>query len=160
MKPWVCLGKIVAAHGIKGQVKIKTFTEEPENITKYGLLVDINQKPIEIISFSKKSDNLLIAAINLVNSRNQAELLKGMQLFVHQSKLPSLSETEIYYESLIGLPLLANGKKLGEVIGVYDFGAGSFCEIQTNIKKIGTIHLANCTVFDDHLECEEQNFLI
>lgn len=159
-KPWVCLGKITAAHGIKGQVKIKTFTENPESLTKYGQLVDSHQKSIEIVSFSKKSDDLLIAAVAGINSRNQAELLKGMQLFVHESQLPPLSEAEIYYESLIGLQLLATGKKLGEVIGVYNFGGGDFCEIKTAENKIGTIHLSNCTVINNHLECDEQNFLI
>ena len=159
MKPWVRLGKIVAAHGIKGQVKIKTFTENPENLTSYGDLVDGNQNPVKIVSFSKKSEDILIAAVAGVTSRNQAELLKGVELFVHQSQLPALSETEVYHESLLGLRLLADGKKLGEVISVYDFGAGAFCEIQTR-TKVGTIHLTSCTVFSDHLECDEHNFLI
>lgn len=183
MKPWVCVGKIVAAHGIKGQVKIKTFTEDPENITKYGQLVDSNQRPVDVLNFSKNSPTSGVSSIANVTTRNQAELLKGIQLFVHQSQLPELSETEIYHESLMGLPLLAGGKKLGEVVGVYDFGAGVFCEIQTPNKiskvsltgckadtagfceintkgKIGTIHLNSCNVFTDHLECDEINFLI
>jgi 16S rRNA processing protein RimM len=159
MKAWVCLGQIVAAHGIKGQVKIKTFTEDPQNLTKYGNLVDSKQQLVEIISFSKNSPTSGIAAIAGFTTRNQAESLKGIQLFVHQDQLPELCETEIYHESLIGLPLMANGKNLGKVIAVHDFGAGGICEVQT-AEKMGMAHLSSCTVFDDHLECDEANFLV
>lgn len=183
MKPWVCLGQITAAHGIKGQVKIKTFTEDPENLTKYGDLVDASQQPVNIVQFSKNSPTTGIATIAGVTTRNLAELLKGTQLFVHEDQLPPLSATEIYHESLIGLPLMAGSKILGEVIGVYDFGAGGFCEVQTPSNtskipltgckvgtssvceiqtngKIGMVHLTSCTVFSSHLECDEVNFLV
>lgn len=159
MKPWVCLGVIAAAHGIKGHVKIKAFTEDPESITKYGKLVDDNQKTVSVLQFLKNSPTTGIATISGVTTRNAAELLKGTKLYVHQNQLPTLSETEIYHESLIGLPLVADGKTLGEVIGVYDFGAGCFCEIQT-ADKIGTIHLTSCDIFADHLKCDEANFLV
>lgn len=159
MKPWVCLGQIAAAHGIKGQVKIKTFTEDPDSLTKYGDLVDDKQQPVNITNFKSTSPTTGIAAIANITTRSEAELLKGTQLFVHQDQLPELSETEIYHESLIGLPLIAGDKILGHVIAVHDFGAGCFCEIETNGKN-GTVHLTSCTVFDDHLECYEGNFLI
>ncbi len=159
MKPWVCLGQITAAHGIRGQVKVKTFTEDPENLTKYGELVDAQLQPVVIVQFAKNSPTTGIAAIAGVTTRNVAELLRGTQLFVHQDQLPPLSPTEIYHESLIGLPLKAGDKTLGEVIGVYDFGAGGFCEIKTS-GKIGMVHLSSCMVFADHLECDEVNFLV
>lgn len=120
-------------------------------------MLNNNQSPLLI--FQKIPPTTGIAAIAGVTTRNLAELLKGTQLFVHQDQLPDLSATEIYHESLIGLPLKAGDKTLGDVIGVYDFGAGGFCEVQTN-DKIGMVHLASCTVFDDHLECDEVNFLV
>ena len=95
MKPWGCLGVIAAAHGIKGHVKIKAFTEDPESIIKYGELVDDNQKTVSVVQFLKNSPTTGIATISGVTTRNAAELLKGTKLYVHQNQLPTLSENEI-----------------------------------------------------------------
>jgi len=83
-----------------------------------------------------------------------------VQLFVSQEQLPPISEAEIYHVSLIGLPLIAEGETLGEVTGVYDFGAGGFCEIKISAGKVATIHLTSCAIFQDRLECEVGNLLV
>lgn len=156
----ICLGQIVAAHGIKGQVKIKTFTAAPENLTQYGSLVNQKQEPITVKITAIKSPISVIASIEGVTTRNQAEALKGFQLFVSEHQLPAPSADEVYYEKLIGLPLMAGGQILGHVTGVFDFGAGSFCEVKTSEGKIGTIHLTSCTVHADRLECDVEQFLV
>lgn len=160
MSRLICLGKIVAAHGIKGQVKVRIFTNTPDNFTKYGPLVNEKQEYIPLTNLVIKSPNSAIASIDGIINRNQAEILKGTQLFIFEHQLPPPSEDEVYYEQLIGLPLLANEQILGHVVGVFDFGAGAFCEIKTQEGKIGTIHLTSCTVLADKLECEEDHFLI
>lgn len=155
----VCLGQVVAAHGIKGQVKVKTFTSVPENLTKYGRLINQKQEPV-IIKITAIKSSSVIASIEGITTRNQAEALKGMQLFIFDNQLPPLSEDEVYYEQLVGLPIIANDKILGHVIGIFNFGAGSFCEVKTPENKTGTIHLSNCIVFSDRLECEAEHLLI
>lgn len=160
MNDLICLGQIVAAHGIKGQVKIKVFTTSPENLNQYGVLLNKSHQPIDIISLAVKSPTSVVASIKGITTRNQAEALKGTQLFIQEEQLPPLSDEEIYYEHLMGLPLVANDKILGEVVGVFDFGAGAFCEVKTADGKTGTIHLTSCTVLPNKLECEEDHFLI
>ena len=160
MNPLVHLGQIVAAHGIKGQVKIKSLADDPYHLTEYGQLVNEKQEPVIITNFSVKSAVLAVGSINGVTTRNQAELLKGTQLFIHESQLPPPSDEEIYHKQLIGLPLIDDGKILGHVVGVFDFGAGSFCEVRTEKRKTGTVHLTSCTVHSDKLECLEDHFLI
>ncbi len=160
MKSLICLGQIVAGHGIKGQVKIKIFAQSPESLTDYGVIVNEKQEPVSITSLSVKSPTSAVASIASVTTRNQAELLKGTQLFIDESQLPPLSDEEVYYEQLMDLPLIAGDKTLGTVVGVFDFGAGTFCEISTPSGKVGTIHLTSCTVLADKLECEEDHFLI
>lgn len=160
MNRLICLGQIVSAHGIKGQVKIKAFTTIPENIIKYGTLVNQKQEPIIVNITTIKPPSSVIASIEGITTRNQAEILKGTQLFVFEDQLPPSSADEIYYEKLIDLPLIANGKILGHITGVFDFGAGSFCEVKTPDGKTGTIHISSCTVFSDKLECEEDHFLV
>jgi len=160
MNRLICLGQIVAAHGIKGQVKIKTFTTSPENLIEYGTLVNQKHEPIVVNITTIKPPYSVIAFIEGVTTRNQAEILKGTQLFVFEDQLPPSSEDEVYYEKLIGQPLIANAKILAHITGVFDFGAGSFCEAKTPEGKTGTIHLSSCTVFSDKLECEEDHFLV
>lgn len=159
MKPWVCIGKIIAAHGIKGQVKIRVFTD-PELINESGPLVDAKEKSVVLKNISVKSHTVIHASIAGVTTRNDAEILKGTELFIHEDNLPPLSEEEVLIDQFINLPLIADGKILGTVIGVYDFGAGLFCEVKTPTGKVGTVHINSCTVFDDKIECEEDHFLI
>ena len=160
MKPWVCVGKIIAAHGIKGQIKIKTLTEDPKSIGQFNPLVNKKQEKIILKNFSVKSPTTAVASIDGITTRNEAEMLKGTELFIHQDQFPPLSDEEVYIQHLVDLPLIANGKILGHIIGVYDFGAGSFCEVRTPDGKVGTVHFASCSIFDDKLECEEDHFLI
>lgn len=160
MNPLVQLGQIIAAHGIKGQVKIKILTDHPQYFTGYGQLVNDKQEPVTITSFVVKSPFLAVASIKDITTRNQAELLKNSQLSIYENQLPPLSDEELYRKKLIGLPLIAEGKILGHVVDVCNFGAGDFCEICTNKGKIGTIHLSSCTAYDDRLECPEDHFLI
>mgnify|MGYP000104799944 CR=1 FL=1 len=160
MIPLVLLGQIVTAHGIKGQVKIKILTDDPCHLTEYGPLVNEKQESVIITSLVVKSPFLAIASIKGITTRNQAELLKSSQLFIYENQLPPLSDEEIYRKKLIGLPLITDGKIIGHVVDVYNFGAGDFCEVRTPKGKIGTVHLSSCTVYDDKLECPQDHFLI
>lgn len=128
----ICLGKIVGAQGIKGEVKIKSFMQDPEDIDQYG---DLESKDgskkfsIKVTGFSKGT---VRATVKGCIDRNMAEALSGTELWVSKDLLPELEEDEFYHQDLIGLEvrLETSGEKLGKVIGVYDFGAGDLLEVE------------------------------
>ena len=126
------LGEVVAAHGIKGLVKVRTFTEVPEDILAYGPLYNQLGRAVPISIHSLTKGGLLMALPGIVN-RNDAEALKGTQLFIKRDKLPNLCGTlgEYYYADLIGMSvILPEGQLFGEVKAMHDFGAGDLIEIQ------------------------------
>ncbi|HHN66666.1 MAG TPA: 16S rRNA processing protein RimM, partial [Thermopetrobacter sp.] len=98
------MGVITAAHGIKGQVKIKSFTAQAADIAAYGpLLLDAGPEEVEILSL-KPARGLLIATLKGVDDRNAAEALKGRQLKLPRAKLPeTAADDEFYIADLIGL---------------------------------------------------------
>lgn len=126
----VCLGVILSPHGVKGAVKIKTFTEKPENIATYGELTDGN-KCYTIKSISIINNDFVIAYIEGVNSRCDADLLRNKKLYVSRESLPLLTnEDEFYVEDLIGSKVkLMDNTEYGYVKAVYNFGAGDIIEI-------------------------------
>ncbi len=126
------LGEIVAAHGIKGLVKIRSFTEVPEDILAYGALRNEAGKVVEL-ALKGPTKGGLLAAVSGTTDRNGAEALKGTRLYVERGVLPELPEREeeFYYADLIGLAVeLADGTAFGEVKAVHDFGAGDLLELQ------------------------------
>ena len=126
------LGEIVAAHGIKGLVKIRSFTETPEDILAYGVLRNEAGKVVEL-SLRGPVKGGLLAAIPGVNDRNGAEALKGTKLYVPRDVLPELAAAaeEFYYADLVGLRVeLTDGTVFGSVKVAHDFGAGDLLELQ------------------------------
>ena len=127
----VCLGVISGAHGIRGEVKIKAFGDDPLAINAYGPLSDeTGGSTVEITSLRSNKGGV-IARIAGVGNRNQAEALKGLKLFVARSALPEAAEDEYYHADLVGVRVeLSDGKAIGKVIAVQDFGAGPMLEIR------------------------------
>jgi len=126
----VVLGIITSAHGIRGEVKLKSFTEDPEAIVGYGPLETAAGGTLEI-SALKPSKNGFIARIKGVTDRNQAEALRGTELRVDRDKLPEPPEGEFYHADLVGLKAeTSSGEPYGNVVAVHDFGAGDLVEIQ------------------------------
>ncbi|BEP32964.1 MAG: ribosome maturation factor RimM [Wolbachia endosymbiont of Drosophila biauraria] len=126
----ICLGIIISPHGIKGAVKVKTFTEKPENISLYGKLISGDEN-YKIDSVSVIGDNLVIATISGVNSRNEAELLRNKKLYIERSKLPELNDEDEFYQSdLVDMEVRLKSNELyGYVKSVYNFGSGDILEI-------------------------------
>ncbi|RDD34676.1 Ribosome maturation factor rimM [Wolbachia endosymbiont of Cylisticus convexus] len=126
----VCLGIITSPHGIKGAVKIKTFTEKPEDISLYGELISGSEN-YKISSVSVISDNLVIAIISGVSSRNEAELLRNKKLYIERGKLPQLNdEDELYQSDLVDMEVRLESNELyGHVKSVHNFGSGDILEI-------------------------------
>lgn len=125
----VLVGVIVGAHGIKGEVKLKSFTSEPLSIGRYGPLQSASGQQFEIKKLKAAKDDF-IAGLKSVNDRNEAEALKGVELFVARDKLPKLETHETYAHDLMGLDVvLDNGSKLGKLVGMPNYGAGDLLEV-------------------------------
>ena len=126
----VRVGRITAAHGVRGEVKIRCFTELPEDVGAYGPLHDANGHSLQLSSIRPAKGPFVVARIEGVNDRNAAEALAGHDLFVPRDRLPPPDEDEWYYSDLIGLTAVdPDGTSLGRVIAVHDFGAGDLIEI-------------------------------
>lgn len=132
----ICLGIITGVHGIKGWVRVKSFTAEPEAIAAYGPLEDesgARRFAIELVGAGK---GVLLAQIAGIDDRDAAERLKGLRLYVQRAVLPPPEEGEFYEADLIGLAaLLEDGTRFGTVRAVNDFGAGASLEIEDAAGK-------------------------
>ena len=135
MSQKVLIGKISAVFGVKGQVKIVSYCENPQEIVNYSLF-DKNGEAIffKISSLKKKSGSqteILIATIDGVHDRNAAEKLIGHEIFTNRDEFEELNEDEFYLIDLIGLEVIDDKKnKLGKIKNVIDHGAGSIVEIE------------------------------
>lgn len=128
----VLLGQIGAAHGIKGEVRIKSFTNAPLDIITYGPLTTNRPDLTIIIKNSRLSKGLVIASIDGISDRNQAETLNGVELFTEQKNLAEISDDdEFYYSDLIGLEARdVDGKVIGQVASIDNYGAGDILEVK------------------------------
>jgi 16S rRNA processing protein RimM len=127
----VLLGHIAGAHGIRGAVLIKSYTDAPEDIDAYGPLQDEEG----VRSFELESESVtpkgVIARIAGVDDRTAAEKLKGVALYVLRERLPEAEEGEYYHADLIGLDAVdPEGKAIGHVLQVHNFGAGDLLELR------------------------------
>lgn len=127
----VCVGKIIAAHGIKGAVKIKSYTEIPQSLVEYSPLYNKDGSEIfEIKSLSVNKD-VIIAVVNGMNSRNDAELLKGRDLFADKALFSETEEGEFYQDDLIGLAAKTeDGEIFGKILAIHNYGGGDIIEIR------------------------------
>jgi 16S rRNA processing protein RimM len=133
-EPRVCLGIVGAPHGVRGAVRIKSFTGEPAAIASYGALQDENGErcfTLRIIG-AAKGDGMVIAQLSGIADRDRAEALRGLRLYAPRGVLPPIGDDdEFYHADLVGLPaMLGDGAPLGTVIAVHDFGAGDMLEIE------------------------------
>ena len=122
----VLMGAILGAHGIKGDVKVKSFAAKPAAIAEYGPLTDTKHKRSFELSIVGAAKGVLIGRIAGITDRNAAEALKGVELFVDRERLPAPDDPEEYYlADLIGLAAFdGKGAKLGEIVSVDNYGAG------------------------------------
>jgi 16S rRNA processing protein RimM len=130
----ILLGRITGAHGIRGAVKLRSFTTDPKAIATYGALQTADGREIEILRMKPVPDGF-IADLKNIKDRNQAESLKGQDLSLPRERLPAASENEVYLVDLIGQDAMHNDVKLGSIIGIENFGAGDLLDIDTGAKE-------------------------
>ena len=127
----VCLGVMLGPHGVRGAVRIKSFTAPAEAIAGYGVLYDGQGRPRYGLSLKGSSRGAVLATIEGVDDRTGAEALKGAKLYLPRAALPETEAEEYYHADLIGLRAeRPDGSPLGTVCAVHDHGAGDVIEIE------------------------------
>jgi len=127
----ILLGVVTAAHGIKGEVKVKTFTQSPKGLGDYGPVSTEDGRQLEIAALRPSKPDEAIVRFAEIADRSAAESLKGRSLYVPRAALPDTDAGEFYYADLIGLKAEdRSGNPLGKVCGVHNFGAGDVVEIE------------------------------
>ena len=127
------IGSFIGVHGIKGEVKLKSFTEIPENIFSFKeIFISSSEKPIKI-KFIRKLKQTFICKIENVETRSDAENFRGLKLFISRKSLPKLTDHEFYHSDLLNFEVYnLNKESFGEVISLEDFGAGLLAEVKKN----------------------------
>ncbi|HEU4475283.1 MAG TPA: ribosome maturation factor RimM [Methyloceanibacter sp.] len=126
----VLLGEIGAAQGLKGEVRVRSYTQDPAAIARYGALEDESGRAIEIESV-RITPKALIARIKGITTREDAEALNHTKLYIPRAHLPEREAEEWYHTDLIGLAALSrDGEEIGTVVAVQNFGAGDLIEIK------------------------------
>ena len=143
----VCLGQIGAPHGVRGEVRLRSFTGEPEAIAGYGPLETEDGRIFEIESLRPAKDHF-VATLSGIRDRNAAERLTNIKLYVPRERLPEIEEAdEFYHADLIGLAAFdPAGKKLGTVVAVHNFGAGDLIELRADGGETELIAFTETTV--------------
>jgi 16S rRNA processing protein RimM len=126
----VCVARIGAPHGVRGAVKLWTFTEDPFAVKRYGPLATKDGARWFEIATAREAKGHLVATLKGVATREEAERLNGIELYISREKLPETDTDEYYHADLIGLAAV-NGadEPIGRVIAVHNFGAGDIIEI-------------------------------
>ena len=126
-----CVAIIVGAHGVHGAVKVKSFTQNPEDFAAYGPLLGADGQVILTPKNPRPINKAFTMRSLEIKTREQAMSLKGTQLFVPRNALPETDEDEFYFSDLVGLDVKStDGKRIGTIKDVHDFGAGVMLEIQ------------------------------
>lgn len=130
MRGRVLLGVVAAPHGVRGLVRVKSFTEDPMAIGAYGPLSDETGKKEYRVEALSAASGTVLARIEGVADRTAAEALRGLRLYVERSAFPQAGEREWYEADLIGLLAVGrDGRDWGKVVAFHDFGAGSVMEV-------------------------------
>jgi 16S rRNA processing protein RimM len=128
----ICVARIGAAHGVRGDVKLWSFTAEPLAVADYGPFETEDGRRTFEIERLRPQGEFLVAHLKGVPDRNAAETLRNTDLYVPRDRLPDIEESdEFYFADLVGLAACdRTGATVGEVVGVHNFGAGDLIEIR------------------------------
>lgn len=137
----VCVAKIGAAHGLRGEVRLQVFTQDPDAVLGFGELESEDGTKKFRVASLRPAKGHFVAKLAGVNDRNASELLTNIELFVARDKLPKIeSDGEFYHADLIGLRVEdKSGKNYGVVIAVRNYGASDLIEVAEPPKKSGTL---------------------
>jgi 16S rRNA processing protein RimM len=129
--PRICVARLGAAHGVRGEIKLWSFTADPAAVADYGPFEAADGRVIEIETLRPARD-FFVARLKGVADRDAAERLRNVELFVPRERLPATDDAdEFYHADLIGLAAVdAAGNVLGTVVALHNFGAGDIIEVR------------------------------
>ena len=134
-KDKICLGVIVAAFGVRGEVRIRPFTAQPENIAAYGCLFAGAGREFRVQALRLQKNGGVVARLSGVATREQAQALSGTRLYVPRAALPATGKEEWYHADIIGLAAYGQeGGEWGRVKAIWDFGAGDMLELERDAQ--------------------------
>jgi 16S rRNA processing protein RimM len=128
----ICVGRIGAAHGTRGEVRLWSFTADPLAIADYGALETQDRSRSFTIEALRPGKDFLVARLAGITDRTAAEALTNLELYVQRERLPAPGDAdEFYHSDLIGLRAVGvDGSELGSVVAVQNFGAGDLLEVR------------------------------
>ena len=128
--PWICVAAVATAHGVRGALRLRCFTEKPEDVAAYGPLFDQEGHRLFELTILGRAKDGVIAKADGIDDRDAAEALRGTELFVPRSALPDPGDDEFYYEDLQGLTAVSvDANPIGIVKQVANYGAGDLIEV-------------------------------
>jgi 16S rRNA processing protein RimM len=129
----VCVGQIGAAHGVRGEVRLRSFTSDPAAIADYGPLETEDGRVFEIETLRPAKDHFVVR-LSGIRDRDAASALANTKLYVPRERLPETAEPdEFYHADLVGLAVIDRaGTKLGTVVAIHNFGAGDLIEVRAD----------------------------
>ncbi|MHC5655449.1 ribosome maturation factor RimM [Stappia sp.] len=167
----ILIARIGAAHGVRGEVRVKPFGDDPLSFADYGPLETADRKRTLEVVAARVQKTVVVTRFAGIDDRNAAEALNGLDLYVPRSALPELDdEDEFYHADLLGLTAVTpEGETLGRIVALPDFGAGTLLEIRPEAEVsyyvpftravVPRIDLASGRVTvvapDDHADDEE-----
>ncbi|MCO6188090.1 ribosome maturation factor RimM [Rhizobium sp. L1K21] len=154
LKNPILMATIGAAQGLRGEVRAKTFTTDPEGLGDYGNLHSEDGRVFEVLEI-REAKGLAVVRFKGVNDRNAAEALRGTDLYIERDNLPDelLEDDEFYYADLEGLETFdADGNSYGIVSAIFDFGAGDLLELKGPGKRPVLIPFSEAAVLEIDLD--------
>ncbi len=131
MSNLIQVGRVAGAFGVKGEVRLTSFTADPAALVDYRTLLREDGAPALTIISGRAAKGGVVVRVREVETREQAEALRGLKLYISRDSLPPPDEDEFYVADLVGLAVVTpDGEPLGEVKSVHDFGAGDLIEVQ------------------------------
>ena len=152
------IGSFVGVHGIKGEIKLKSFTEIPENIFSFKeIFVENSENPIKL-KFIRKVKQIFVCKIENVETRSDAENFTGLKLFVSRESFPKLTDEEFYHSDLLNFQVYnLNKESFGKIISLENFGAGLLAEVKKNNK---TFYLPIGKTFLKEIDYEDKQIIL
>lgn len=127
----ILVGRVAGAFGVRGEVRITAYTAEPDGLLAYKALLREDGSPGLTLTSGRPAKGGVVARVRDVETRDQAEALRGLKLYIRRDALPEPEEDEFYVADLVGLAVeTAEGEAMGRVKAIQDFGAGDLLEIQ------------------------------
>lgn len=161
MSDLICVAVIAGAFGVRGEVRLKSFTADPLSIGEYAPLVTEDGSRTFDVALEGQLTNGLLVRLSGVSTKEAADALKGVKLFVPRDRLPGLPDDEYYHADLIGLEVMdTGGTSLGRVKAVLNHGAGDILEVQVpgssetvllpfTLEAVPTVDLATGRIIAD-----------